>query len=218
VIRIRDKNISFETIKILPHEPRKGQGDALRAGGQFTLDLSVRRGGLDHAQEAVLTRCLDAWLLLGALGGRSTRATGSLWPDGAPETEEDYLKECRGLIADAPIKIALLDTAQNSDLRRIASDSIGGPAKSGHNAVPLEQLGFPFGNMFRPRMASPLKLRVARLDNRDRLVALWDQRLQPLEGSDAGRHRPDLRRGVEALIQKEKPLGLLLQAVLPELT
>jgi CRISPR/Cas system CMR-associated protein Cmr1 (group 7 of RAMP superfamily) len=74
----------------LPHkQARQGSPQAaFAAGGRFLVQVSSRLGGLSPGLAQKVTRSLEVWLLLGALGLRANRAGGSVWPaDGsAPQT------------------------------------------------------------------------------------------------------------------------------------
>ncbi|CAN5360408.1 hypothetical protein BH23VER1_BH23VER1_27140 [soil metagenome] len=223
VVRVTRRNFSTREVSILPHKQNGGgSGIAIARGEWFNLTLTTRLGGLTEAQTDNLHRTLDAWLLMGSLGQRATRATGSVWPDddSAPVTISAYLEQCRTILGSSQIGVAVLPTDENADpdkLRRISSDTIGGRQAGGRPPIAdLKSMGYPFG-CYSPRIPSPLKLKVVYLDDRFHLVALWDRRDQPLEGRDRGMCRPDLRRGVTALKDARKPLGKLLEPVLPEL-
>lgn len=214
---VRVANIEGQTARIntLPHKAG-GQASpkaAFAAGTTFDLVISKRLGGLGR-DEATLNRALEAWLLMGSLGLRSTRGAGSFtWSseeDAAiqpPSGFDDYEERCRSVLASAKVRFALLETSYGDaeKARRVVSDTLGGrDDRQGQDD--LARLHDPLGRVFNGRKTSPLKFRIVAAEDRFRIAALWDTR-----GEVTGNSHADLR-GIIALLAERKPsLGQQLQ-------
>ncbi len=188
---------------VLPHKHKhQGSKSAFVPKSPFTVKLRPRRGGLSQDEMKKLERVLDAWLLLGGVGQRANRGAGTLWPENAPSTEDEYGRRCETLLDGSEIRFAVLDKEFPNEicLRRLAGDILA-PEE-------FERCGTPFGSA-QPRKPSPLKLRAAWLNEKLRLIAVWDSRHQ---------QPTDLRSGTKILCEKDKPLGPLLEPVLDRLT
>ena len=101
VIRVRhDAKADWRTIPTLPHKTgeRASPRAAFAPGHQFELLVSDRLGGLKEPEASLFRDALYAWLLMGTLGFRSTRAAGSFdfqsedFPQ--PATLDAYLDRC----------------------------------------------------------------------------------------------------------------------------
>lgn len=200
---------------ILPHKPDpadRGPKKAIPPGTRFIVSLLPRREALSDREQQQLERVLDAWLLLGAVGQRANRAAGSLWPEGAPASAEEYIERAAELLKGSKLRCAVLPGAFGTDeqkVRQAAGDILDGPVVSvqrGSWSAKVVEPWWPFGAA-NDRKPSPLKLRAALLGQELRLVAIWDARYQPDK---------DLRRGVERLAQ-HKELGRMLSQVLGQL-
>jgi CRISPR/Cas system CMR-associated protein Cmr1 (group 7 of RAMP superfamily) len=219
---IRVSGISGETgdFKTLPH---KGGGlaspkKAFAPGSSFTLHVLTRlRGFASQQQEAHFLRSLEAWLLLGTLGLRATRAAGSFtWSPGdggfsRQVSFDSYEARCRDLLRGAPLKFALLETryASAEDARRVVSDTLGGRDDSA-GANDLARLNDPLGKIHRGRKTSPLRFRIVTLADQEHFIAaVWDDR-----GNVTG-NRPNDLVGIVRLLQERKPaLGNQLEKIL----
>lgn len=175
----------------LPH--KKGQGgkaapkQAFPPGTRFSLHLLDRYGGLgEHAQSLLET--VELWLLLGALGTRSTRCGGSLqWiREDGPATPEDFALRVGQLRKhDKNFMFAVLPKIYRDpeQARSAATDTLGGPSNEGRAGEDLKRLNNPLGGVrhelergFKNRKTSPLKIRLYRFEDGVRLVAVWDRR------------------------------------------
>ena len=173
----------------MPHKqggmaaPRK----AYEAGTRCRILITDRLGGLQDADEALLNRAIDAWLLMGTLGFRATRAAGSFtWSDEAfpmPTAPLAYQDACRDLLdeSSASAKVAVLDRDYRSaeGARTDVSDSLGGRDDyDGRDSLARlhDPLGFINGKDGRRRKTSPLKYRIVRFGDKFRILAFWDGR------------------------------------------
>lgn len=196
-----------ERTQLLAHK-NQGEKNALAPEADlYTVELRPTRGGINEESHRKLENALRAWLLMGAIGQRSGRCCGSIWPETeAPTTLEDYLAICRNLLATSSAKIALLDQAFDKEIetRRLAGRFI---KDEGRNPVP----GQVFGSA-RPRKSSSLKLRTVYLDGSYYIAALWIPK-------DSG----DTAANLNAALQKMKnapnkaALAGLIENSLPEL-
>lgn len=217
VVRVRhNANVDIREFPTLPHKsggqasPRK----AFAPGKSFKLIVTDRLGGLPEQDAALFKDALHAWLLMGTLGYRSTRAAGSFVFESAdfasPQTPGGYQALCTGIIGrhGNRILLALLDRdfANAEDARLLVSDSLGGKDHS-NGKNDLQRLHYPLGRIHDGRKTSPLKYRIVRFGGNYRILAVWDNR-----PAVTGNQRSDLT-GVIRLFQDRKPeLGRLLGA------
>ncbi|WP_075089047.1 type III-B CRISPR module RAMP protein Cmr1 [Verrucomicrobium spinosum] len=122
--------------------PHKSGGQAsskacFKPGASCDLHLSLRHLPLDDRLAKQLDRCVEAWLLLGTLGLRSTRGAGSfrfepltephsgLTP---PSSLAEFRQRCGDLLQGAPLRFGISPTpfTKAEDARRIISDTLGG--------------------------------------------------------------------------------------------
>ena len=209
VVRVRhDANADVGSFPTLPHKsggnasPRTG----FRPGHAFELLVFDRLGGLPESDESLFRDSLEAWLLMGTLGFRATRAAGSFHFESSdfsePATPSAYQTACRDLLIrrKAKMRVAILpqDYADAEAARRVVSDSLGGrdhPQDGGD----LGRLHDPLGKIFGGRKTSPLKYRIVRFGDVFRILALWDDRT-----AVTGNQPSDLS-GVIRLFQDRKP-------------
>lgn len=195
----------------LPHKINEGKGRAASKGSfppgtQFSMQVLDRREGLNENQQRELLLTIEAWLLMGGLGLRVTRAAGSLDWDGCPRDVANFKQRTNELIRGSKTKVAVLDKVDEPEnLRFIASDTIGGwQDRTGKDD--LRRLNYPLGNSS-PRKTSPLRFTVRRFQDGHRLVAIWD-------GLVAGRFPGhDLIRALQ-----NKKIGDLLSKAVHELS
>ncbi len=210
VVRIGNVTGQVGNPNTLPHKtgglasPKK----AYMPGTQFDLYVLSRLGGLDQRLQALFDHTLEAWLLLGTLGLRATRAAGSFtWTaqnDGLayPQTFDTYENRCREQIQDAPLRFALLGTVYlNAEAARlVVSDTLGGREdRAGQDS--LSRLQHPLGRVFDGRKTSPLRFRIITIGNQHRIAAVWDNR--PITGNTP----TDLKGVIQLLSQKKPKLG-----------
>ena len=146
----------------LPHKSG-GQASpqaALGAGGSFHLAVTSRLNRIPAELERQVENALAVWTLLGALGLRANRAGGSIWPagDSAPKTAAELCVGLHALGCAWPVYLAGAAVGSSGEaLRAAATDTVSEP-----RAI--------FGSARRGRLASPLKLKIVRLDNQLRLL------------------------------------------------
>lgn len=222
VVRVSSLVGTTGRVNTLPHKngDQASPKAAYQVGTKFDLHILSRLGGLDSRRQSALDRTLEAWLLLGTLGLRSTRAAGSFrWEplpplgDGSFRSPADFAAfevRCQELLRGAQLRFALL--GQNypaAELaRRVVSDTLGGrDDNQGQND--LSQFNHPLGKIGRggERKTSPLRFRIVGIGNAFRIAAVWDARL-----AVTGNRPADLA-GVISLLQQRKPaLGAQLAA------
>lgn len=215
VVRVSDVNGRARELPTLPHKqggmaaPRK----AYDVGTKCRVVITDRLGGLKETDEALLNRAIDAWLLMGTLGFRATRAAGSfVWTDESfpvPTTSLAYEDACRDLLDEvsAQAKVAVLERDYPSAERaRVdVSDSLGGRNdRDGQND--LARLHDPLGRVFGGRKTSPLKYRILRFGDRYRILAFWDGRTEV-----TGNTNRDLYGVLDLLAQRKPEIGAQLK-------
>jgi len=193
VVRVSDVDGRIKDIPTLPHKqggnasPRK----AFDSGTKCRITITDRLGGLSQEDETLLNRAVNAWLLMGTLGYRATRAAGSfVWHDESfpmPTEPQAYEDACRDLLdeSEAEAKVAVLAKEYDSAeiARRDISDSLGGrDDRTGQDD--LKRLHDPLGRVFNGRKTSPLKYRIVRLGGKFRILAFWDGRTEVTGNTD----------------------------------
>jgi hypothetical protein len=174
-----------------------------------TCDLSIltRHGGLDGQLKTAFDRTLEAWLLLGTLGLRGTRAAGSFcWEPASyaafhyPTSFVQYDDRCNLLINGSELRFALLKKVYTSaeDARRVVSDTLGG-RDDRQGQSDLKGLNYPLGRAFDGRKTSPLRFRITGIAGQHRIAAIWDGRAKVTGNT------PDHLRGLIKLLAQRKP-------------
>jgi hypothetical protein len=179
VVRVSDIQARQGSQNTLPHKTGGAASprSAFLAGTACTLRVFGRLGGLSGGEEALFRDAVYAWLLMGTLGYRSTRAAGSfVWEseDFPVPTPENYQKAMDRLAAKGKFKAALLpkEFADPGTPRSLVSNSL---KMTEHNR-PLGNIVYWTDGEKIPRKTSPLKYRLVRFGTRFQLVAVWDCR------------------------------------------
>lgn len=226
VVRVQHPPLRGEWIPTLPHKPagrtpQEGPNAprmAVRAGLVVNLHVLTRLGGLDPRHQSAFDRALEAWLLLGTLGLRATRAAGSFRWEPVPASDTSaiqspadfttYEERCLNALKGAPLRFALLSQSYTAaeQARRVVSDTLGGrDDRQGQND--LARLNDPLGKVFGGRKTSPLRFRIVGLNGEYRIAAVWDAR-ERVTGN-----RPQDLVGIIRLLEQRKPaLGSQLAA------
>lgn len=223
VVRVSGVQGQKKEALTLPHK-RGGEASPKMSylpGTRFSLHLQPRLSGLEVRHKEQFAATLEAWLLMGALGLRTTRGAGSFrWKESAtdlqtvgsmtqpPTTFAAYEQRCQALLAKAPTRFTLLgqDYTNAEAARRDCSDTIGG--RDDRRAQDdLANIRDPLGRIRPQRKTSPLRFRVVGLEGRFRIAALWDARTQVTHNSMS-----DLHRAIQLLQAKGKPIGHQLAA------
>ena len=203
IVRVEVLNEAISSKQpFIPHKGHKGgEKNAIAPGSSYKLSITTRRGGITADEEKKLTRAIDAWILLGAIGQRANRAGGSLMPENPPASVEDFHKQADSLLEGTKIKVAILDEVFDTEynIRDNAGDFLA------DGAFIRDQT--PFGSA-KPRKPSLLKLKGVTIASEFRMLALWDGRFQ---------HASTLSSAVNKLAES-KDIGYFLQPALPRLT
>jgi len=217
VVRVSSISGARGTPATLPHKSG-GQSSpkaAYLAGTTFVTCITERLGGIPSLQaQQMFSRSLEAWLLLGSLGLRSTRAAGAFQWDEAPLDPSEYHRRLETVIGSARLRFDILKPVFTSaeEARKVATDTIN------HQA--LIQEGFPLGAVKQgerdqsgapKRKTSPLRLTIRQFHDGFRLLATWDGRYEV-----TGNTPEDLMRAITKLAigtsqSTPKQIGKLLQ-------
>ena len=218
VIRVSSPVGSIGSVNTLPHKSG-GQASpktAFQIGTRFDLHVLMRLGGLDVRLQTALNRTLEAWMLLGTLGLRSTRAAGSFRWEPASATDPNSLRppadfatyeaRCAKLLTNAPLRFALLGQPYKAaeQARRDVSDTLGG-RDDGQGQNDLARLRDPLGKIHGGRKTSPLRFRIVGFGAEFRIAALWDART-----AVTGNQPSDLAGIINLLKQRKPALGVQL--------
>jgi CRISPR/Cas system CMR-associated protein Cmr1 (group 7 of RAMP superfamily) len=221
VVRVASVVGTVGSVNTLPHKPpgRASPKTAFQPGTRFDLHLLTRLGPMERRLESALNRAVEAWLLLGTMGLRSTRAAGSFRWEPVPPMGEDSLRppkdfaayesRCSKVLEKAPLRFALLSQSYSApeQARRVVSDTLGG-RDDNQGQGDLSQLNDPLGKIGRgERKTSPLRFRIVGIGGEFRIAATWDAR------TDITGNRPSDLAGLIRLLDKRKPaLGSQLAA------
>jgi len=216
-VRVSNVTGKAETRATLPHK-RGGEASlkmSFLPGTRFTLHLMPRLGGIDDRLKSKFDAALEAWLLMGGLGLRTTRGAGSFrWQPAAdtsgpvpPQTFSEYDLRCRALLEKAPLRFALLDEEYSSAelARHDCSDTIGG-SNDHPGQESLAGIRDPLGRIRPTRKTSPLRFRVVGMEGKFRIAALWDTRTAVTMNGDS-----DLKDAIRLLVGKDKAIGYQLE-------
>jgi hypothetical protein len=187
----------------LPHKPRGQNAQsgpnapkcAFPVGTRFTLIIGERLGGLQGSGKDLFNRTLNAWLLTGSLGLRTTRGGGSFHWAEAPIEPSAYLNAIDSTFRGSRLTFDLLDQLfPNAEAaRRIVTETIS------HDAMadvyyPLGAVRQGQGDAAPARKTSPLRLTVRRFSDGFRILAIWDGREQV-----TGNTREHLKKAIQRL-------------------
>lgn len=204
--------------RAFPTLPHKSNYDSSRRafapGSSCLVSMTDRLGGLGE-NDRLAEDALNAWLLMGTLGFRSTRAGGSFsWEDAAfpqPTDPQAYEDACRGLLDDyqASAKVAVLSTDYDAaeKARRVVSDSLGGRSAPPGETNDLARLHDPLGKIMGGRKTSPLRYRIVKFASGYRILAFWDGRR-----AVTGNSIDDFYGIVDLLAERKPELGRQLKA------
>lgn len=131
---------------------------AFAPNAKFRLEVFTRLGSLRHDLQPRVEHALEVWALLGSLGLRANRGGGSLWPEESPATAADFKKRLAELKCSWPVYLAGIEIGDSALKLQVAAT----------DTVPEPQ--WVFGSARGGRLASPLKLKVVRIDGRLRLL------------------------------------------------
>lgn len=171
----------------LPHKPgnQASPQAAFQAGARFQLTVTSRLSSLPADLTRRVENALDVWILLGSLGLRANRAGGSLWPagDSAPKTPPELRARLNQLGCNWPVYLAGTAVGNTVEaLRAAATDTINAYphifGKTGLRRADLDKIHRansslvtpPFNDRDNRRLASPLKIKIVRLDGQPRLL------------------------------------------------
>lgn len=190
---------------ICPHAENYGKKKALSPDldKHFTMTITAKLARASQSW-ANLEKTIQAWLLLGAVGGRSNRAAGSVWKKDYRPSPEQFLQDCQAFTSDQ-LKVRVLDKCTwdaETDaeyLRKIATNTLAGESVE-------TALGFAKGNN---RKASPLKLKVGYFEDGYRLIAVFDMRDQRATAAQ-------FHDAIQKLNDSKKLIGKLLIKALHE--
>jgi CRISPR/Cas system CMR-associated protein Cmr1 (group 7 of RAMP superfamily) len=204
VVRVINPLNQPEQIATLPHKQGgpSARKPALKSGS-FTLCISDRLGGLNSQSQQLLERAINAWLLMGSLGLRSTRGGGALQAADFPESVTDYKSRVSQITEGTPVKCWVLEKVFNNaeEARKVITDTLGGDA--------FRSIDYPLGAIKPKRKTSPLRLTVRHFSDGYRIIAVWDGR-EAVTGNKPG----DLEKAASILDRSSKRIGtLLLQAM-----
>lgn len=215
VVRVSNINGEIGLANTLPHK-QGGQASpkwAYQPGSTCELHISTRLGGLEERLQNAFDRTLEAWLLLGTLGLRATRAGGSfswevLTGNGVslPKTPQEWKARCEVLLEGAPLKFFLIEYlfASAEEARTVVSNTIGGREDQG-GADSLSRIRHPLGKISGGRKTSPLRFRIIQFGSSFQIAAVWDDR-----GQVTGNRSEDLMNVIQLLQNKDKAIGYFL--------
>ena len=217
IVRVADvQGDGTRDFPALKHKERQGRQanprKAFAPGTTCELQILERLGGIPGNSRAIFNSSLEAWLLMGTLGLRATRAGGSFAWNATecgpvlPNAWEAYDARLQHLTRDTKLNVAILsETFSDAEAARwVVSDTIGG-RDDRQSSTDLQKLSDPLGKVFGGRKTSPLRFRIVRIGKEYRIVAIWDGR-----SVVTGNQLSDLKGVINLLEQKGKRIGVLL--------
>jgi CRISPR type III-B/RAMP module RAMP protein Cmr1 len=208
---VRVANIQGQTsmFATLPHKEggRAANKKGFSPGTTFELLVSTRRGGISDVHQEQLTQSIDAWLLAGGLGLRTTRAAGSIQEKNLTMDLVEYRKQLSsklnfvGSLISFPLVLPF-PYSHPEKARVKASDTIGGrDDRSGQDS--LRKMNYPLGTLGSKRdgisrKTSPLRFTIREFEEGYRIISHW----YGVTGEKA-----DMKSIVKALVEKKKALG-----------
>jgi hypothetical protein len=216
VIRVANIQGQRGTPATLPHKPG-GQASPKAAhlpGTTFELHVLERLGGLSPEARIAFKQTLDAWLLAGSLGLRSTRAAGAFQWEDAPQDVTTFQRQFAHIVGDSRLNFDVLSPAFPSaeKARETATDTVSHQALAS-DRFPLGAVkqGFRDNSGAPPRKTSPLRFTVRKFSDGYRIIALWDARTEVTSNNSK-----DLARAIELLdegshLSVPKKIGAMLR-------
>ena len=123
IFRVEATGVNIGNYKILPHKKFPGK-EAIKPASTFTLHV-IERFKLEDGDWELLQRVIETWLMLGAIGGRSTRAGGSVYDRSLVfNSRREWLEKARYLLRGSKIEVYLSSSLKEflSDLRSYCTD------------------------------------------------------------------------------------------------
>lgn len=200
----------IQRAEFIPHKGNAGRTKAaISPNSRYRLLLTPRRAGLDETLSSQLSNATKAWLLLGSIGQRSNRAAGSVYWDECPKISKDFEMEVSVLLVKSNVRFAILSQDFGSD--SVAARNLAGRFP---NTRDFNVAGSVFGSIKPQRKSSPLKLKMIKVDQSMKLLAIWAPENQ-FEDTPA-----NLTKGIDLMlnIQGKQELAGLIKDVLPRLT
>lgn len=206
VVRVKHDPLPSQAYEgaLLLHEDKwkHSQKTGIAPGTTFDFVYFLRRDFPEHERERLtlqLKKCVQTWLLLGSLGMRATRGSGSFLCEGVQPLElSEYQRLITQLIKNAPLSVFCSQTVYDDPehARADITNTIKG----------LEFRNSPLGFIGKgKRKTSPLRLTVRSFNDGYRIIAVWDDRRNV-----TGNTFQDLCVAIQKLSQARKPLGSIL--------
>lgn len=189
IVRVDNINGEIGKNKKLPHkkDPEAYKFNSYNSGTTFDLHIIERRK-LEEDKRKILYDVIEAWLMFGALGSRSTRGGGSIadatktW-----SSTNEWQADADKLLQNAE-ETAIIDenAYEKYDIRARITDTLGG-----NEAI----LGSINGHK-----ASPLKLKVIKIEEKYHIAAILPKSLDDSQ-----------KKGLKKLIGKKTQFSFLKQ-------
>lgn len=190
IVRVDNINGEIGKNKKLPHkkDPEAYKFNSYNSGTTFDLHI-IERHKLEEDKRKILYDVIEAWLMFGALGSRSTRGGGSIadatktW-----SSTNKWQADADKLLQNAE-ETAIIDESEYEkydDIRRRITDTLGG-----NEAI----LGSINGHK-----ASPLKLKVIKIGEKYHIAAILPKSLDDSQ-----------KKGLKKLIGKKTQFSFLKQ-------
>lgn len=148
IFRVEATGVNIGNYEILPHKKFPGK-KAIKPASTFTLHV-IERFKLEDGDWELLQTVIETWLILGAIGGRSTRAGGSVYDRSLVfNSRREWLEKARYLLRGSKIEVYLSSSLKEflSDLRSYCTDTVKNPCLGSAN----------------PRKESPLRFKIVRI-------------------------------------------------------
>ena len=169
-VMVRVANVEGQTsmFPTLPHKEggRVAKKKAFAPGTTFDLLVSTRRGGISKTQQKQLDKAIEAWLLVGGLGLRTTRGSGAIQCDSITPKNIDLYKN----------KLQVLNDPSNTYLRCGVSKIEYQSSEKIRMMLSATPRGYEhFLGNFKPRRTSLIRMSVRSVENKFHMVASFNR-------------------------------------------
>lgn len=170
---------------------------ALPVGSSFELQLVWRRK-VSTASQACFDLALDAFLILGSLGLRSTRGLGCFRCNEAPFSPDSFQSLKQRIYASSPGFLADFGTFSGSEAQIL--DGLGAQLRGlrqGYSAgTPRQSKPTPLGSSSKPRQTSAVYLRPVHEAASNYRIVVFEAPAQKVLGRESRPGAPRLKNGV----------------------
>ena len=158
---VKKGELPVENNSLLPHK-KMVILKSIKPGVEFELQV-IERFKLQDQEWDLLKKVIRTWLMLGALGMRSTRGGGCVYDSAVSfNSREEWLQEASALTEGSKIKVYISRALDNSlfELRKFCTDTVRKDCLGSAN----------------PRKESPLRFKIVKIKGKYHIAFINDTR------------------------------------------